>query len=173
LCGCGSLLSQWEPAREVVCLSYTKVSLKDAIVAAQTLGGMAIDAHYHQSRELGCVSDHLGYYDVKLLTQGRLISTAVDARSGAVAAPRDERRWSGASLFSTNAPTAGLESALRSLKDAIELAENTGGQALKAYLEMKDGRHGYTVKLVMRSRVRVVWIAADRSAPTAVEYAGT
>jgi hypothetical protein len=46
---------------------------------------------------------------------------------------------------------------------AIGIAERQGGKAMVAWVEAKDGKSGYTVKLVERGRVRVTWVDGERA----------
>jgi hypothetical protein len=48
------------------------------------------------------------------------------------------------------------------ISQAIGIAEQQGGKAMVAWVEAKNGRAGYTVKLVERGRVRVTWVDGER-----------
>jgi len=157
---------EFEPFREVSCFEAARVSIADAIAAAEAGGGTAIDADYRQDEELGCVGGNPGVYDVTLLTGRTIGVVSVNARTRAVG-PREEEPAMTA-LFGS-APTfegspadmAGLVPRLSmNIAQAVAEAEKQGGKAMAAWIERKDGRPGYTVKLVDRGRVNVVWVAA-------------
>ena len=162
LSGCSTTFAQFEPAREVVCFESVKVSLASAVSAAERQGARVIDAHYHQSDELGCLLDNPGYYDVTVLREGKVSSGTVDVRTAVVEMrdPSSGGRYLG-KIFVDDPESqarAALEIPLR-MPDAIALAERDGGRAMKAYVETRDGRPGYLVKLVMGGgKVRVAWI---------------
>ena len=165
--GCAGALSGFEPAREVVCLTSAKVTLKDAIDTAETRGGRAIAAHYHQDEELGCYSRKPGYYDVTLVSEGNIASVAVDASSREIV----QGNGSGSALDRTILYFERLFGGEQTQKNrmaadthlnlakAIATAEKSSGRmALKAYLDSKNGKRGYTVKLVDRGKVLLAWV---------------
>lgn len=162
LSGCSTTLAEFEPYREVVCFAGVKVSLSEAVAAAERQGGRVIDAHYHQSDELGCLIDKPGYYDVTMLRQGRVTSATVDVRTNIVAMrqPGSGGRYLG-KIFVDDPESqarAVLQIPLR-MTDAITLAEREGGRAMKAYVDSRDNKPGYLVKLVMSGgKVRAAWI---------------
>jgi uncharacterized membrane protein YkoI len=160
----------FEPAREVECLQRARVSLKQAIAAAEAGGGKALDADYTENRELGCLSNDPGFYAVTLLTAGRISVVSVNAGSGQVG-PREEQGvmnalMSGGMRFEGSAADMArmLPSLAIDMSQAVDIAERQGGKILSAWIEAQDGRPGYTVKVVQNSRVRVTWIAGDRTA---------
>jgi hypothetical protein len=165
-CGCAETLPQLEPFREVTCLQFAKVSLKDAVETAEARGGTAVDAHFHQSEELGCVVGQPAYYEVTLLSEGKLSFASVNARSNEIEAYRSERtirerigQFFGTSFELDAEATASLSRSVSvSLPDAIAIAERDGGKAMKAQIATKNARVGYTVKLVNRSKLRVAWV---------------
>ena len=159
-------MSKFEPAREVICFASAKISLKDAVEAAEKQGGRAIEAHYHQADELGCLVNRPGYYEVTLLDQGNLISVAVDIHSNDVASrPSRGAFWDrtgqylGKIFASDPADRARIASTVAlKMPDAIATAEKASGRAMKAYIDSKGGIPGYTVKLVESGKVRVAWV---------------
>jgi hypothetical protein len=162
LSGCSTTLAEFEPYREVVCFAGVKVALSDAVAAAERQGGRVIDAHYHQTHELGCLTDKPGYYDVTMLREGRVVSGTVDVRTNAVEmrAPSSSGRNLG-KIFVDDPDSqarAALQIPLR-MPEAIALAEREGGKAMKAYVETRDGKPGYLIKLVMSGgKVHPAWI---------------
>jgi hypothetical protein len=162
LSGCSTTFAEFEPYREVVCFDTVRVSLNSAVAAVEREGGRIIDAHYHQSDELGCLLDKPGYYDVTMLRQGRVVSGTVDVRTNVVAMrePSSGGRYLG-KIFVDDPDSqarAALQIPLR-MADAIALAERQGGRAMKAYVETRAGKPGYLIKLVMGGgKVRAAWI---------------
>jgi hypothetical protein len=166
--GCTTTLAQFEPAREVVCFESTKVSLKDAVAAAEKQGGRVIDAHYHQADEMGCLVNKPGYYDVTLLDQGKVVSVTVDVHSSEVAVRSDPTtlwdrtgQYLGRIFARDPVPRARMASTMAmGMQDAIASAEKTrSGKTMKAYIDTRGGKPGYTLKLVERGRVRMAWVA--------------
>jgi uncharacterized membrane protein YkoI len=160
--GCGHL-GVFEPAREVQCFEAAKVSLKDAIAAAEARGGKVLDADYRQDEELGCLRNNPGVYDITLLVDGKISVVSVNARSGDVG-PREEEsvmnflfggaRFEGSPVDMARAmPGMSID-----ISQAIDIAEEQGGRAMVTWIERKDGKPGYTVKLVQRGRVHKTWI---------------
>ena len=47
------------------------------------------------------------------------------------------------------------------MPQAIDVAEKQGGKAMAIWIEGKNDRPGYTVKLVDKGRVNVTWIDAS------------
>jgi len=162
---CGHL-GVFEPAREVECFGRARISLKDAIAAAEMRGGRALDADYRQDEELGCLRDTPGAYDITLLAAGKIGVVSVDARSGQVG-PRQEASVMDALLESGRFEGSHAEMARimpkmsKSISEAIDMAEAEGGKAMVAWIEAKTGKPGYTVKLVQRGRVHVTWVDAS------------
>ena len=169
LAGCEHI-GIFEPAREVECLQRARVSLKQAIAAAEAQGGRALDADYTENRELGCLSNDPGFYAVTLLTAGRISVVSVNADSGQVG-PREEQGvmnalMSGGIRFEGSAADMArmFPSLAIDMSQAVDIAERQGGKTISAWIEAQNGRPGYTVKVVQNSRVRVTWIAGDRTA---------
>jgi hypothetical protein len=79
--GCALNPLEIEPFREVSCFEAAKVSLHDAVEVAQIEGGMAIDAAYRQTQEMGCLEGNAGYYHVTIPLGEKLVPVSVDARS--------------------------------------------------------------------------------------------
>src|SRR5882672_11682029 len=91
LLGCATALSEAEPLKDVFCVQRAPVSLRDAVETAEREGGRAIDAHFRQDEELGCLTNKPSHYEVTLLSRGELKTIDVDAQSNqAQNRPRDE-----------------------------------------------------------------------------------
>jgi uncharacterized membrane protein YkoI len=163
LAGCEHV-GVFEPFREVECLARARVSLKDAIAAAEARGGTTLDADYREDEEMGCLQNNPGDYDITLLTGGRINVLSVDARSGEIG-PREEAGvmnallGAGSRFEGSPADMARLAPRLSiNISQAIDIAERQGGKAMAAWIEGKDGKPGYTVKVVEKGRVRVTWV---------------
>ena len=48
------------------------------------------------------------------------------------------------------------------ISQAIDMAERGGGKAMVAWIEARNGRAGYTIKLVESGRIRETWIDGER-----------
>jgi hypothetical protein len=154
----------FEPFREVECLERAQVSLKNAIVAAEADGGRALDADYRQEEEMGCLRGIPGVYDVTLLRNGKIEVVSVDARTANVG-PHEEANvmnlllGGGARFEGSPADMARMVPRMPiAMSRAIDVAEGQGGKAISAWIEAKDGKSGFTVKVVEKGRVRVTWI---------------
>jgi len=159
----------FEPAREVECLARARVSLKQAVAAAEATGGKALDADYREDRELGCLRNEPGAYDITLVAGGRISVVSVNAGSGQVG-PREEQgvmnavmsggvRFEGSAAdMARLAPGMGVD-----LSQAVDIAERQGGKTMSVWIEAQGGRPGYAVKVAQNGRVRVTWIAGDRA----------
>ena len=165
--GCALSPTEIEPYREVSCFQAAKISLKDAIEAAERNGGKAIEADYIQDKEMGCVSGEPGYYEVTLLSGRALTIVSVDARSKLVGAPVDEATTRG--LFSgdileklTELSPAARASVVPkvsiTLLEAIAIAEKGGGKAMEADIDMNGAKPGYTIKLVEKGKLHMTWV---------------
>ena len=166
LAGCEHL-GVFEPSREVTCFEAAKVSLKDAIAAAEAGNGRALDADYRQDEEMGCLLNDPGVYDITLLTGGRIGTVSVDARTRSIG-PREESGVMTALLGASPFPGSPADMARMvprlgiDISQAIDVAERQGGKAMVAWIEEKNGKAGYTVKLVEGGRVRETWIDGER-----------
>src|SRR6266566_2357982 len=165
--GCALNPMEIEPYREVSCFQAAKVSLKDAVEAAERNGGNAIEADYIQDKEMGCVSGEQGYYEVTLLSGRALTIVSVDARSKLVGAPVDEATTRG--LFSGDilekltelSPTERASVVPKvsiTLLEAIAIAEKGGGKAMEADIDMNGAKPGYTIKLVEKGKLHMTWV---------------
>jgi uncharacterized membrane protein YkoI len=167
LAGCAEHLGIFEPLREVACFQAARVSLGDAIATAEGGNGRAIDADYRQDEEMGCLQNDPGVYDITLLAGNRIEVVSVDARTrqvgpresaGVLSALLSGERFEGSpSDMVRIVPRLGID-----MNQAIGIAEQQGGKAMVAWVEAKNGRAGYTVKLVERGRVRVTWVDGER-----------
>jgi uncharacterized membrane protein YkoI len=168
LVGCGTVLSEAEPAKDVFCVQRASVSLKDAVETAEKQGGRAVDAHFRQDEELGCLTNKPSYYEVTLLSRGELKTIDVDARSKlAENSPKGDasilkrvtkfldRLVETAPSDASAAPRVRL-----SLPAAIDRAAEPNAKVVAAGLEERDGMIGYTVKLVEDGRLKLEWVAA-------------
>jgi hypothetical protein len=166
--GCAASLSQAEPLKDVFCVQRAGVSLKDAVETAEKQGGMAIDAHFRQDEELGCLTNKPSYYEVTLLSRGGLRTVDVDAHSN-----QAKNRPAGDQsilkrisqfldrLVESAPPDASAAPRVRlSLPAAIDRAEEPNAKAVAAELVQKGGMIGYTVKLVENGRLKLAWVAA-------------
>jgi hypothetical protein len=164
--GCAVPLTEIEPYREVACFGAAKVSLRDAVDAAEVEGGTAIDAAYRQVKEFGCLERDAGYYDVTVLLDGQLSLVSVDAASQQiqprlqqslgreVAGQYFERMFEG-----RPEPRIPVARQIKlHLHDAIAMAERDGGKAMEARVQSQEGRPGYMIKLVERGRLRLAWV---------------
>jgi hypothetical protein len=158
--------TELEPYREVSCFVAAKVSLRDAAEAAEVEGGRAIDGVYRQVSEQGCLNGDAGYYDVTVLVGGTLSRVSVDAASQQIRARNSDvtgRGWAG-EIFErivhgtsdTRIPAA--ERTSIHLHDAIASAEEQGGRAMEARIEMKNGTPGFSIGLVEHGRLRTAWL---------------
>lgn len=160
-------LGVFEPFREVACFEAARVSLKDAIAAGEAGNGRAIDADYRQDEEMGCLQNDPGVYDITLLTGGRISTVSVDARTRAVG-PREEAGVMTALLGASPFPGSPAEMTRIvprlgiGISQAIDIAERQGGKAMVAWVEEKNRRAGYTVKLVERGQVHETWVDGER-----------
>jgi uncharacterized membrane protein YkoI len=166
--GCATALSEAEPLKDVFCVQRAQVSLKDAVETAEKQGGRAVDAHFRQDEELGCLTNKPSYYEVTLLSRGALKTVDVDARSNVAEtrALEDQSILKRISRFldrlvERDDPDTSLARRVRlSMGAAIDRAEEPNSKVVAAELEQKDGTLGYTVKLVQNGRLRLAWIAA-------------
>ena len=165
--GCATALSEAEPLKDVFCVQRANVSLKDAVQTAEKGGGRAIDAHFRQDEELGCLTNKPSHYEVTLLSRGELKTIDVDAQSNqAQNRPRNESILKRVSNFldelvEAPSPDPNVARHVRlSMEAAIDRAEEPNAKVLAAQLEQKDGAFGYTVKLVENGRLRLAWVAA-------------
>jgi uncharacterized membrane protein YkoI len=160
----------FEPFREVECLERASVSLEDAIAAAEASGGKALDADYREEEEMGCLTNNPGVYDITLFADGKINSVSVDARSRQVG-PREEESvmnqiFSGGGRFEGSPVDMAhmLPSLAIDISQAISIAKRQGGKAMSAWIEAKDGKLGYTVKIVQNGRVQVTWVEGEKPA---------
>ena len=162
-------LGVFEPFREVSCLQRAKVSLKDAVAAAETGGGRTPDADYRQHEELGCLRNNPGVYDVTVFAGGMISVVSVDAASGHVG-PQEQAGVMNA-IFHEGEHFEGSPADMARMiprlslntSQAIGVAEAQGGRAMSAWIEAKDGKPGYTVKVVEGGKVRVMWVDGSQS----------
>lgn len=158
-------VGEFEPFREVACFEAAKISLREAIAAAEAEGGRTLDADYRQDEEMGCLRGNAGVYDVTLYAGGKISVVSVDAGSGRVG-PREEASVMNALLAGGRfeGSPADMVRTIPKLSvpidRAIDIAEQQGGKAMVMWIEETNGRPGYTVKLVEGGRVRVTWVDA-------------
>lgn len=173
ICGCALNPTEIEPFREVSCFQAAKISLKDAIEAAERNGGTAIGGDYIQDREMGCIVGDPGYYEVTLLSGPKLTIVNVDARSKRVGPPVDEATTrgllSGDILEKLVEPSPTMRASVVpkvsiTLLEAIAIAEMGGGKAMEADIEMNGAKPGYTIKLVEKGKLHMTWVNGARGA---------
>jgi|SRR6185503_17888877 len=154
----------FEPFREVSCLDRATVSLKDAISAAEASGGRALDADFREDEELGCIRGNAGFFDVTLLTAGKISTVAVNADSRVVASREAQgvmdALFGGGTRFQGSAADMARIAPRLSLDmiQAIDIAERQGAKVMSAWIDEKDGKPGYVVKLVAGGKVRELWV---------------
>lgn len=165
--GCVGTLSEAEPSKDVFCVQRAPVSLKDAVETAEKQGGRAVDAHFRQDEELGCLTNKPSHYEVTLLSRGSLKTVDVDARSNqAQNRPNNESILKRISKFldrfgEPQPPDASVAPRVKlSLPAAIDEVEEPNARAVAAELEQKNGVLGYIVKLVENGRLKLAWVAA-------------
>jgi hypothetical protein len=154
----------FEPFREVECIERAKFSLKDAITAAEARGGIVLDSNFREDEELGCLTNNPGAYDITMLGGAQLFVVSVDANSGTVG-PREQANVLTA-LFGGGPRFEGSPSDMAriapvmetTISQAVEIAQRGGGKAMAAWVEAKNGRPGYTIKVVESGRVHVTWV---------------
>jgi uncharacterized membrane protein YkoI len=161
--GCGHV-GGFEPFREVSCFGGAKISLKEAVAAAEATGGRTLDADYRQDDEMGCIRGNAGVYDVTLISGGTIGVVSVDAASGEVgpavnagvmnALLQDARFEGSHAAMGRVVPKLSMRAI-----EAIDIAEQQGGKAMVAWIDEKNGHPGYVVKLVQQGRVHVAWVA--------------
>ena len=168
LAGCATALSDAEPIKAVECVQRAPVSLKQAVQTAEQQGGRAVDAHFRQDEELGCLTGKRSYYEVTLLSAGKLRTVDVDAQSNSVAtgAPGDTSIWKRISksldrLFERPATASGAAPlAPVTLPEAVARFEAPGTKVVAAQLDQKGDHFGYTVKLVEQGKLKFAWVDA-------------
>jgi hypothetical protein len=166
LSACAVPFTEIEPYREIACFGAAKVSLRDAVEAAEIEGGTAIDAAYRQVKEFGCLQRNAGYYDVTILLQGQLTLVSIDAASEQIQ-PRlkqgVDRELTGQYIerMFEGRPESRISVAEQirlHLQDAIDIAEKNGGKSMEARVQSKDGKPGYMIKLVNQGKLRLAWV---------------
>ena len=157
----------FEPFREVECLQRAPINLQLAVARAEAGGGKALDADYRQDEELGCERGKAGVFDVTLFANGTISVVSVDAATGVLGAPEPENVMNaifggGPRVEGSPADMADMSLGMPlALGEAIRSAEQGGGKAMAGWIEAKDGRPGYTLKVVERGRVNVIWLPGD------------
>ena len=166
--GCATAISDAEPIKAVQCVQRAPVSLKQAVETAEQQGGRAVDAHFRQDEELGCLTNKPSYYEVTLLSGGKLRTVNVDARTNAVEAraPDETSVWKRISktldrLFERPATAPGAAPVVPvTLPEAVARVEAPGTKIVAAQLDQKGDRLGYTVKLVEQGKLKFAWVDA-------------
>jgi hypothetical protein len=164
--GCAVPFTEIEPYREVACFEAAKVSLRDAVEAAEIEGGTAIDAAYRQVKEFGCLQRDAGYYDVTVLLGSQLTLLSIDAASEQIQPRLEqglERELAGQFVerMFEGRPESRIPAAQAvrlHMHDAIDIAEKDGGKSMEARVQSKDGKPGYMIKLVDRGKLRLAWV---------------
>jgi uncharacterized membrane protein YkoI len=168
LAGCEHI-GDLEPYREVSCFSAARVSLTEAINRARGGMGRILDANYRLDDEFGCILNDPGTYDITVYQDGRISQVSVNARTGEIG-PREPAGvmtalLRGEAFPGSHAEMVPLVPRLKiNMPQAIEIAERQGGKAMVAWIEEKNGKAGYTVKLVTEGHVRGTWVDAETPA---------
>jgi hypothetical protein len=168
LAGCATPLSEAEPIKDVECVQRAPVSLKQAVETAEEQGGRAVDAHFRQDEELGCLTNKPSYFEITLLSNGKLKTINVDAHANLVAplAPEHASAWKRISrsldrLFERGPSSPGVAPLVPvTLSDAIATVEGPRTKVLAAQLDQKNNRFGYSVKLVEDGKLKSAWVDA-------------
>ena len=155
-----------EPYRDVACLGRAPVRLADAIAAAEaSLHQTVIDAEYNIESEMACIEGDPGHYDITFYDNGRLERATVDARTGEIGPGHYERFVR--RLFELDVLSDWPESEMRrggramreaqtTIREAVHLAETTGGRALAAHVKTEKDRTTYVIEVVNGGRVGLV-----------------
>ena len=125
----------------------TKVSLADAITAAQNAGsGKAIYGKFHETHGVG-------KYEVVVVNNGKTDTYEVDPSTGeAVKAKRDD------AAKADKKGEATIQSAQTGLATAINTAEKQGGRALEAELDTKKNTTAYEIEVANGDNTSTVWV---------------
>ena len=155
-----------EPYRDVSCLGRAPVSLADAIAAVEaSLHENVVDAEYNIESEMACLEGDPGHYDITFYDNGELRRATVDARSGEVGPGHYEsflRRlveldvlsdWPEAEMRRGGRAT---QEAQTTIREAVRLAETTGGRALAAHVKTEKDKTAYVIEVVNGGRVGLV-----------------
>jgi hypothetical protein len=164
--GCATTSGQHvEPYRDVSCFGHARVSLAEAIAAAERArGATVVDAEYNCEQEMGCLAGNPGGYDVTFFADGRLSRVRVCPETGRVdPPPRASLRdvldldflfdWPESEMLKAGPAAA---AASMSMRDAVAAAETRGGKAMAAHVRSGPGGPSYVIELVEQSRVRLV-----------------
>ncbi len=168
LAGCGHV-GPFEPYREVTCFSTARISLTEAINKARGGMGRVLDADYRIDEELGCLVGDPGTYDITIYQDGRISDVTVNARTGEIG-PREPAGVmtaliGGHPFVGSHSDMVPLVPRLKlNMPEAIEIAERQGGKAMVAWIEERNGKAGYTVKLAYEGRVRETFIDGETPA---------
>jgi hypothetical protein len=127
---------------------------------------------------MACLVGQPAYYEVTLISEGRLSFASVNARSNEIESYRSHRtiferidQFFGTIVEGDPETKASLSRSVSvSLRDAIAIAEKSGGKAMKANIK-KGTKVGYTVKFVEHSKLRVAWVDGE-TAQLAAEVTG-
>jgi hypothetical protein len=165
---CATSQQHVEPHRDVECFQRARVSLTQAIDAAeQSQGKTVIDAEYNCTAELDCVRGNPGQYRVTLFDDGRLSRIGICPATGVVQEPVEKgafRRmldldflfdWPESEMLKAGPVAA---AAPISMQTAVATAEATGGKAMAAHVKSESARTTYVIEVVDRGRVRIVTV---------------
>ena len=166
--GCATAISDAEPSKDVACVQRAPVSLRQAVETAEQQGGRAVDAHFRQDEELGCLTNKPSYYEVTLFSAGKLRTVNVDAYTNIVEAraPDETSVWKRVSksldrLFERPASAPGAAPLVPvTLPEAVARVEAPGTKIVAAQLDQKGDQFGYTVKLVEQGKLKFAWVDA-------------
>jgi uncharacterized membrane protein YkoI len=140
--------------------------LADAIAAVEaSLHENVVDAEYNIESEMACLEGDPGHYDITFYDNGELRRATVDARSGEVGPGHYEsflRRlveldvlsdWPEAEMRRGGRAT---QEAQTTIREAVRLAETTGGRALAAHVKTEKDKTAYVIEVVNGGRVGLV-----------------
>jgi len=168
IAGCASGFSHIEPYRDVSCFGRAKVSLLNAILAAESFRGeRAVDGEFNITREMACLSGDPGHYDIVFYHEGELRRATVDAETGAVGPAHEESAftklirmdflsdWSPAEMLAGGQASADANVTLRA---AIAIAESRDGRAMAAHVMTMNGETFYVVEIVGAGGLQLVHV---------------
>ena len=164
--GCATSQHHVEPYRDIACFQRARVSLGEAIEAAErSQKQVVIDAEYNCAAELDCMRGNPGQYRVTFFTEGRLSRIGICPATGAVQAAVEKgsfRRLMDLD-FAFDWPTSEMlksgpiaARAPVTMRDAIATAEATGGKAMAAHVKTDAAKMNYVIEVVDQGQMRIV-----------------
>jgi uncharacterized membrane protein YkoI len=135
---------------EIKAFDAAKVSLADAVMAAEKQGGVATEAEFD-------VHKGVGSYDVTLIANNKLRRVSVDSQTAQIGPAKDnviERALDRDDLSEGQA----VQTAKVHLADAVAAAEKQGGKAIDAGAERENGKTVYKIEIVEAGETKTVWV---------------